>query len=53
MITSLDSLYPKKHAPSDGKGCYLGNGVTDTVVKIRSDELSKCLKELLEYRKLC
>lgn len=50
MITALDSMTPTRHAPVDGKGIYLGDGLHNNV---RSASLSNALKEFyaLCYKK--
>jgi len=51
MVQTLRKMNPGFHAPVDGKGIYLGNGLPRMVSQeIRSEVLADALQELLTWR---
>ena len=50
MIVRLDAMTPKFHAPADGLGKFLGDGLPHPGTKLRTVVLASALKELLSLR---
>lgn len=55
MASLLEAMSPSRKAQSDGLGIYMGDGIRRPQFKndrLRSRELSECLRELLVLREL-
>lgn len=51
MIELLDAMTPKFHAPRDGLGKYLGDGIPrDWLPSLRTVTLANALRELISLR---
>ena len=52
MVIRLEAMTPTFHAPADGLGKFLGDGLPHPGIDLRTAVLADALKELLSLRKM-